>query len=175
MIDGRDTVRAAAQSQGPVTNRLDLVCSYLQQLRSKAGFWSRRGPVQVSAGIPTNFLHGSSFDRIAEFIQLSRCCCAPRSFVSPEQLERFLQVPSTHQRRVASYQRGKPFLLTVVPIPGILQQQPTPCFESSSLLGSELAPRFATGRIHGLVQMLDDVESVEQNLRVHGLLATSLA
>jgi hypothetical protein len=38
-----------------------------------------------------------------------------------------------------------------------------------------LAPRFATGRVQGLVQVLDDVESVEQNLRVHGLLATSLA
>jgi hypothetical protein len=61
----------------------------------------------------------------------------------------------------------------VVPIPGILQQQPTGCFESSSLFGSELAPRFATGRIHGLVQMLDDVESVEQNLRVDGVVATS--
>ena len=64
----------------------------------------------MSAGIPTNFLHGSSFDRMAEFIHLSRCCRAPRLFVSPEQLEGFLQVPSTHQRRVPSHQRGKPFL-----------------------------------------------------------------
>ncbi len=125
--------------------------------------------------------HGHEF---LEWLQLGSHCRvhpleqvllgAPRLLVGPEQLEGFLQVPGADQRRVPAHQRREPFLLFVVQIPRILQQQPTGSLDADSLLAGELPPQVAAGRIHSLIQMLDDVEPIEQDLRVDGVVAYQL-
>ena len=136
-----------------------------------------RIPSRWLRSIRANFLNGSSFERIADSDPFSQVLLgAPRLFVVPEQLEDFLQVPSPHQRRVPAHQRREPLLLIVVKIPGILQQQPAGSFEARSFFTSELPPQFEANPIHRLVEMLDDMESVEQDLRVGArILRTRLA
>src|SRR5215472_1139065 len=72
---------------------------------------------------------------------------APRLLVAPEQLEGFLQVPGSDQRRVPPYERGKSLFLVVGQIPGILQQQPARALDLYLLFGAELAPKLAPGCI----------------------------
>jgi hypothetical protein len=89
--------------------------------------------------------------------------------VIPEELKGFFEVVGADDRSVPTDQRREAFFLIAAEIPGILEQQPASAFEGDSLLGRVLASQFAANRIHSLIQVLDDMESVKQNLGIRGV------
>src|ERR1017187_1182393 len=129
-----------------------------------------RIPSRCPRSMRTNFLNGSSRERMAERIHFSKCSSARLRplglLVIPEQLEGFFEVVGAHDRRVPPHHRRQAFFLVVTEIPWILQQQPAAALECHLLLLTQAAHFTAPDIFDRLVEVLDDVEPVKQDLGI---------
>src|ERR1039457_3236754 len=126
-----------------------------------------RTPSRCPRSMRTNFLKGSqpgTHGRTHPFLQV---IAGPLGLpVIPEQLKSFFEVVGTHDRRVPPHQRRKALFLVVAEIPRILQQQPAAALEGHLLFLTQPTHFTPPDFLDRFVEVLDDVEPVEQDLRL---------
>ena len=123
MIDGSDEVLGAAETERPVTDRLDLVVHALNRCVGDADRGPGKNPIKMGAqhlGELLESLQLRAHGRVDPFQEV--LLRAPGLLVSPEELEGFLEVPGARQRRIPADQGGEPLLLIRVEVPRVLHQ-----------------------------------------------------
>ncbi len=94
--------------------------------------------------------------------------------VNPEQLKGFFEVVGAYDRYVPLHRSRQLAFLVVAEIPRILEEQPSTTPEWHLLLLTETT-HFTVTDFDRIVEVLDDVEPVEQDLRLGRVLFTRLA
>src|ERR1017187_1510597 len=143
MIDRRNEVLGAPETEGSMTDRSDLVFHAFQRAVGEPQFGPGQDSVEMRPQHPDELLewfqlgaHGGGHP----FLQV--LFGSPRLPVTPEQLKRFFEVITAHDWDVPADQSRQPVFLIRLQIPGILQQQPADPRETYPLLGSQ-APSLA--------------------------------
>jgi hypothetical protein len=115
----------------------------------------------------TNFLKGSNRERMGRTHPFLQVVAGPAWAAGKTRtVEGFFEVGGAYNRHVPLHQRRRPLFLIVAEIPRILQQQPSAALEGHLLFLTLTAHFTAPDFFDRIVEVLDDVEPVEQDLRL---------
>ena len=175
MKDISDVIIDVAEPESSVADQLDLVVHPLQGSIGDSQFCPGQDAIEMLPNLFSEFFHGFQPTMTGPPEPLFEMFFSPPAGdIIPELLETLFKEVSSNHSVVQLDQIRETALLLWFKVPGILQKNVAGFLKIDFLFTRKLPHLFPADFIQSMIEMLDDVEPVEENLRLRKMTSDRL-